>query len=225
MSVTKPALTVVGTNGQNLWVGQGLPQKIALVAHVMQGTLSGCDSWFANPAAQASSNYGVGKDGSIHQYVDPQGKDAPFANGIAREPAATFRALQAMLPGVNPNWWSVSIEHEGMSGEPLTSAQLAASGHLTAWLCETFSIPADEAHLLGHNEIDAVTRSGCPGWDRAGWLAWEAAINGYLAPVVPVPPPLVLPALDDAARLQGCGYLAGGSSVKDMIAWLSGFRD
>ncbi len=30
---------------------------------------------------------------------------------------------------------------------------------------------------------------------------------------------------DTAARLQGCGYLAGGSGVQDMIAWLGGYED
>lgn len=185
MSVTKPPITVIGTSGHNIWAGRGLAHKLAVVCHIMEGSLSGCDSWFSNPAAQASSNYGVGKDGAIHQYVDPEGPDAPFANGIVQNPAATFQKLAALTGGVNPNYWTVSIEHEGHTGDVLTDAQLATSAQLTAWLCSRFGIPADEDHLLGHFEIDSVSRAHCPGWDRAGWLRYEAAVSAALQPADP----------------------------------------
>lgn len=189
MPVTKPAWTFVGTGGVNIWVGRRL-QPIAIVAHIMEGTLAGCDSWFSNPAAQASANFGVGKNGTIHCYVDPDGKDAPYANGNLAGPDAAVQALVTQMHGTNPNYWSLSIEHEGHSGEALTTAQLDASGHLAAWLCQHFGIPADENHLLGHYEFDSVTRAGCPGWDRNGWLAWEGAISHYLGGVpAPVPTP------------------------------------
>lgn len=44
-------------------------KTIAIVDHIMAGTLSGTDSWFANPASQVSSHFSVGKNGEIHQYV------------------------------------------------------------------------------------------------------------------------------------------------------------
>jgi hypothetical protein len=132
MTVAKPPITWVGTGGNNIWQGQGLP-KAAIVLHIAQGTLAGCDAWFSNPQAQASANYCVGLDGTIHCYVDPFGADAPFANGIVNQPDATFQALAASHPQ-NPNWWSVSVEHAGMSGDPMPAAQMQASAQLVAWL-------------------------------------------------------------------------------------------
>lgn len=187
MTVQKPPVTYIGTNGQNIWTGKGLP-KVAIVCHIMEGTLAGCDSWFSNPAAQASSNYGIGKDGTIHCYVDPESKDAPFANGLVNKPDAAFLTLAKAYPE-NPNYWTISIEHEGNSGDPMPPAQLAASAALAAWLCDRFGIPADDAHLLGHYEIDSVTRAGCPGWNHATWLTWEAAVLNALTPQPQPTPP------------------------------------
>jgi len=182
MSVAEPTIEWKGTAGNNVWAGRGRTQKLAIVAHVMEGTIEGCAAWFANPASKASANYGVAKDGRIWCFVDPTGPDAPFANGLVQSPDDTVKNLIAAAGGDNLNFVTISIEHEGMSGEPLTAAQLDASGHLGAWLCERFGIRPDEEHLIGHYEIDSVTRARCPGWNRAGWLAWERAIAGYLQP-------------------------------------------
>jgi N-acetyl-anhydromuramyl-L-alanine amidase AmpD len=35
----------------------------------MDGTLAGTDAWFTNPASQVSAQYGIGKNGEVHQYV------------------------------------------------------------------------------------------------------------------------------------------------------------
>ena len=43
---------------------------VLIVEHVMQGSLTGTDHWFQNPNAQVSAHFGIGKDGSVHQYVD-----------------------------------------------------------------------------------------------------------------------------------------------------------
>ena len=40
------------------------------IIHIMQGTLAGTDSWFRNPAAEVSAHFGVGKDGTVIQWVD-----------------------------------------------------------------------------------------------------------------------------------------------------------
>lgn len=186
--ITKPPMTIIDLGGVNQWIGAGRP-KIAIVNHIAQGSLAACDSWFRNPAAQASANYIVALDGAIHQYVDPEGPNAPYANGLLNHPDTTVQALVAQENGANPNYWSVSIEHEGMSGQAMPAAQLAASAQLTAWLLERFNIPNDESHLLGHYEFDSVTRAGCPGWSRAEWIAYEAAVNAAVGTPTPGPDP------------------------------------
>jgi N-acetylmuramoyl-L-alanine amidase len=187
MAVTKPAVVWIGTNGNNLWKGRGL-HKLAIVLHIAEGSMAGIDSWFSNPAAQASSNYAVGLDGAIHEYVDPEGLDAPFANGAVAAPDAEAQALIARAGGQNLNWVTVSIEHAGRSGDVLTPAQFAASTQLAAWLCGRFGIPADSPHLLGHGQIDSVTRARCPGWNATQWDQYVAAVAAIVTPPAPVDP-------------------------------------
>lgn len=43
--------------------------SIAIHCMAADATAEGCGAWFQNPAAQASSNYGIGSDGMICQYV------------------------------------------------------------------------------------------------------------------------------------------------------------
>ena len=136
---------------------------IAIVDHIMSGTLAGTDSWFANPASQVSSHFGVGKKGEIHQYVDL--KNPAWANGGVNKPSWPL-----LIPGVNPNYYTVSIEHEGESGDVMPEAQYQATLALHRWLIETLNIPVTRDNIIGHYRIDSVNKSGCPGtgfpWDR-----------------------------------------------------------
>lgn len=85
---------------------------IGVVLHVMEGTLDGTDSWFHNPAAQASAHFGVGRDGRVFQWVSTEGRAWAQAAG-------------------NSNY--VSIECEGHSGDALTDRQLAAVAGIVGW--------------------------------------------------------------------------------------------
>ena len=58
MTVAEPTIVWKGTAGNNVWAGRGRRQKLAIVAHVMEGTIEGCAAWFAAPASKASANYG-----------------------------------------------------------------------------------------------------------------------------------------------------------------------
>jgi Negative regulator of beta-lactamase expression len=138
-------------------------KTIAIVNHIMSGTLAGTDSWFANPASQVSSHFGVGKNGEIHQYVDLS--YPAWANGGVSKP--DWLLLQN---GVNPNYCTVSIEHEGYSGDVMPEAQYQATLALHRWLIETLGIPVTQDNIIGHYRIDSVNKANCPGsgfpWDR-----------------------------------------------------------
>ncbi len=131
----------------------------------MAGTLAGTDSWFRDPSSRVSAHYGIGKDGTIHQYVREE--DAAWANGVVNRPSWP---LLDRFPGVNPNLYTLSIEHEGYPGEPFTEAMYRASLDLTRWLVFRWRIPVDRDHLIGHYRLDSVDRPDCPGpafpWDR-----------------------------------------------------------
>ncbi|KUO73433.1 MAG: N-acetylmuramoyl-L-alanine amidase [Desulfosporosinus sp. BRH_c37] len=136
---------------------------LAIVDHIMSGTLAGTDAWFANPASKVSSHFGVGKNGEINQYVDL--KNPAWANGGVNKPSWPL-----LISGVNPNYYTVSIEHEGDSGDVMPEAQYQATLALHRWLVETFGIPVTRDNIIGHYRIDSVNKSRCPGtgfpWDR-----------------------------------------------------------
>ena len=165
----KPQLTWVGS--PNFGYPAGTPgragnQPIAIVYHVMEGSLAGTDSWFRNPQSAVSAHFGVGVNGEIHQYVDVD--DTAWANGIVQAP--TWSGLR---PGVNPNLYTVSIEHEGRherDGQGDISAfwvptepQYAATLALSRWLVESLQIEVNAEHLIPHSAINSVDRTYCPG--------------------------------------------------------------
>src|SRR5262249_52156602 len=107
---TPPPHTEIGTPNliavpsPNFWRGHGGQQGVAVVVHTMAGTLSGCDSWFANPASQVSSHFGIGLDGVQHQYVSLS--NSSWANGILEDGNS--------WPGTpaSANYQTVAIETE-----------------------------------------------------------------------------------------------------------------
>ena len=89
----------------------GNSPRLAIV-HVMEGSLAGTDSWFRNPASEVSAHFGVGRDGTVIQWVN--------AGDIAWHAAAA-------------DDHSIGIETEGDSGEPLTPAQVGAVAGIFRW--------------------------------------------------------------------------------------------
>ncbi|MFA6071560.1 MAG: N-acetylmuramoyl-L-alanine amidase [Janthinobacterium sp.] len=156
----KPNIKWIGSPNFSSSTGD---KKIAIVDHIMAGSLYGTDSWFQNPASQVSSHFGVGKNGEIHQYVDL--KNPAWANGGVDKPNWPL-----LIPGVNPNYYTVSIEHEGYSGDVMPEAQYQATLVLHRWLIDVLGLEVTAHTIIGHYRIDSVNKSGCPGagfpWDR-----------------------------------------------------------
>lgn len=182
-----PAITLVRGHAANAYPSRGGYLPEAIVLHTMAGTLAGCDAWFANPRSQAGAHFGVGADGSIHQYYSLD--HAPYANGRVEQPV-TARLVRDNA-GVNPNYWSVSIEHEdgGEPGRELTPAQFAASTRLSAWLWQTTILPAgaegvpalpDRDHILSHSDISPQSRPRCNGWGEDRMAAHIAEVRRLL---------------------------------------------
>lgn len=168
--VAKPEIVWIGTDGdfypdrRDPYTGQQY-SPVAIVCHIMEGTLAGTDQEFHNPKRNASTHFGIGRDGTIHQYVDL--KDGAWGNGGVAKPSWP---LLDQFPGVNPNLFTVSIEFAGMHPDmdrgkfdSFTDAQYAAGAQLIAWLCQELSIPIDRAHIVGHYQIDSVNKWFCPG--------------------------------------------------------------
>jgi peptidoglycan hydrolase-like protein with peptidoglycan-binding domain len=139
-------------------------KPLIIVNHIMCGTEAGTDDWFRNRASQVSAHYGVSRAGEIHQYV--RDEDRAWANGICKNP--TWPLYDKYAGHLNSI--SLSIEHEGWPNDGLTEAQYQATLWLHRRLIAKWGIPVDRLHIIGHNELDTVTRRDCPGpkfpWDR-----------------------------------------------------------
>ncbi len=131
-------------------------QPQLIVIHVIVGSLLSADRWFNNPVASVSAHYGVGCDGRVHQYVAES--DTAFHAGIVVNPECE---LVMSRPNVNPNYYSIGIEHEGQPGDAWTDEQAAASAALIADIARRWNIPVDSQHVIQHHEVRASKT--CPG--------------------------------------------------------------
>ena len=124
------------------------------MVHLAAGSAAAVDAWFNDPAAHVSAHYLVKKTGDIHQYVREE--DTAFHAGIVVAP--TWPEIK---PRVNPNFYTLGIEHEGVVGDIWPEAQVQASAALIQELGARWSIPLDLAHVVGHHMIRAS--KPCPG--------------------------------------------------------------
>lgn len=182
--------------------GRGGHRPEALVIHVMEGTMESTLSWFRSPASKVSAHYGVSRAGEVVQYV--RDEDTAWHAGRVLRPTAE---MVLERPGVNPNLWTIGIEHEGGADQEPTSAQLAASAELMAMLADRWQIPLDLRHVIPHRAIYAAKT--CPGRIDVGALVEMARRHGGAAsPAAPevaeavIPPytPKVVPGLAGVPR-------------------------
>jgi len=145
------------------------------------------------PSKRASAHFWISKTGVLKQYVRLSAQ--AWSNGPKCQPDTTNPLIAAIVQhGVNPNASTISIEHEGRPGDVMPPAQVATSRRLHGWLSETFKIPLDRTHVVGHYQFDRCTRERCPGPS----FPW-AQILVKEAPVPDPTPPLTqtLVALQD----------------------------
>lgn len=154
--------------------GRGGQRVIAIVNHIMEGTLAGTDSHFRY--VDASTHFGIGRNGEIWQWVDLE--DAAWGNGDVKLP--NWRLLPPV--GISPNLVTVSIEHEGYTGQPLTPEQAKATFELQAWLCQELNIKPSADTIIGHYALNSVSRARCPG-DAFPWAQLFQYLEKALTPV------------------------------------------
>lgn len=131
-----------------------------ITLHIMAGRLAGTDATFARASRKASSTYGVGSDGSIHQYV--RESEAAWADG-----------------SMDSNRRTISIEHEGgLAGIPCTDACVQASARLCADIAlrHGWTRLTHGANVWLHREVPPHTHPACP--DKcANPLPWQTVID------------------------------------------------
>lgn len=115
-----------------------------LVLHIQEGSESGTDAWFHNPASKVSAHFGNPKTGPLDQWVEVGTVAWAEVNG-------------------NSNW--VSVETEGRSGDSLTPSQLENTAQLLAWLHTIHGVP------LAISDTPAAGTPGLTGHGLGG-AAW-----------------------------------------------------
>lgn len=108
-----------------------------IVIHTVQGSYSGCASWFANCSAGASAHYVVrSSDGQVTQMV--------------READVAWHAGNWDI-----NSRSVGIEHEGYVADCgyYTEAMYQGSAAVALDIASRQGVPLDRSHVIGHDEV------------------------------------------------------------------------
>lgn len=118
-----------------------------ITLHVMAGYLAGTDSTFQR--GTASAHYGIGGDGTIHQYVDEDDGSWSDANRVS-------------------NLSTVSIEHEGgIPKAAMTAACIEASAQLCADIARRQGWTrlwhdGLDGNVWLHREIPGTDHADCP---------------------------------------------------------------
>lgn len=170
--------------------------------HIAQGDYPNSRNWLTNPASGVSSHFIIDFDGAISQMVSIF--DSAWANGLWWDaPNRCWRAPRKtqttapivtprwpnILPGTNPNRYTISIEHAGKSGERAPATQIAATVKLLRWLADQFTIVWTVGRtLIRHADINPLDKPFCPGagFDLAhiaamaheqpdAWAGWGSA--------------------------------------------------
>jgi N-acetylmuramoyl-L-alanine amidase len=145
----------IGCAPTNFRPGRPLALKPeAIVIHIAVGSLGSVDAQFNDPESHVSAHYCVGKKGEIHQYVVET--DTAFHAGIVVNP--TWPLLKIDM---NPNFYTIGIEHEGLPDDVWPELQINTSAALVGEIARRWDIALDDLHVIRHHQIRASKT--CPG--------------------------------------------------------------
>ncbi len=155
----------------------------AIVIHVMEGNLTGTDSLFRDPASSVSAHYGVGKKGEVHAYVSE--KDTAWHAGRVNAPSWSLIKSAGRNQYINPNYYTIGIEHEGTGLSDWTPEMYDASAALIKEICTRWNIPPDRNHIIGHHEIYSLKTCPGPKADINRLIALAGGTTGAATVVAP----------------------------------------
>ena len=153
-------------------------RPVAIVYHVTDDLdLANVSRWFIDPASRASAHVVIDRDGTIHQFVSSTRAAwtngdffTRLADGTCRRHHRTdipwlVQALDQCDPfgPMNPNDFTLNIEHVGKPNLDFTEAQYASTIALSAYWRDRYGLRMDRGHLLRHADINPTSRGYCPG--------------------------------------------------------------
>lgn len=148
-------VTFIGSATSNFRVGRPAGfRPEAIVLHRTGGSRTFWRSRFNTSGATVSAHYVVGRDGIVDMYVLET--DTAFHAGMVVGP--TWPRLR---PNVNPNFYTIGIELEGVATDNWPDAQVQATAALVAEVAARWQFGIDSDHVIPHSAIRAPSR--CPG--------------------------------------------------------------
>ena len=142
----------------NHWSSRRGYKIVAAGVHITGGEFESNHAWIMNPNANASYNCLIKRDGTRVNYVP---EDYPaHSHGAVNK--GTWPLLKE-YPGVNPNWYTLSVSRVGSNQNLWTPEQLKSTVEILRYWSEKYGFPLRRPYIFGHFEIDSVNRWYCPG--------------------------------------------------------------
>ena len=143
-----------------------------IVCHI-NNTYGSAIKLFYNSETDVSSHFVIRRDGHVKQVVSLD--DSSWANGTSIREASDVYYRFAKTPLINTikdnaNYYTFSIEHESFDGS-LTEEQFKATVQvmkkIIIYLKEKYNYDfiIDREHIIGHNDVNPIVRTKCPGKD------------------------------------------------------------
>jgi N-acetyl-anhydromuramyl-L-alanine amidase AmpD len=167
-------MNIIDYPSPNFFLGHAL-QIRAIVLHGTAGGAAGALQELTNPKhnnpdAAVSANYLITTSGKIYRLVAWWNGKRAWANGRINNPDRAIKWLMDCYnQGINPNYCTLSIEHEAseiamVGRQKMPAPQLAASLELTRNLLnDAGGLRPSQQTVIGHYQIDGLTRRNCPG--------------------------------------------------------------
>lgn len=138
----------------------------AIVLHIAEAGAASSLDWLTSLKSEVSCGFFITKTGKLYQLVSLH--NSSWTNGLIWQNGRWLTPKQrivaptwpGLIPGKNPNGYTISIEHEGQVGEPLTAAMQRCQSDLLVWLCKQLGWPQLLAkyNLIGHNDINPLDK-------------------------------------------------------------------
>lgn len=143
-----------------------------IVCHQTGGSeLAPALNWYLNPNAQCSPNWVIDTNGDIYELVSPE--NAAYCNGTTTKSGNLYykNATSAIVKSraTNANYYTYSFEcvhcaHGDITAEQVTAiVELIKNVIMPDMIKNGITPKIDREHLIGHCEINPITRSFCPG--------------------------------------------------------------
>lgn len=110
----------------------------------------------------ASFTFAVNRNGTVVQGLHPE-TQTPWTNGDLRSPISPVtKAMVGSTYNAN-EFCFMTAESVGYNpGSPITAAQIDALARLAAWGSKIAGLPVNRSTVLGHREINSISRWNCP---------------------------------------------------------------